>query len=303
MLKRGYNKKLASGCVAAGGTLGILIPPSVALILYGIITETSIGNLFIAGILPGICLAGLLSIYVVIISWLRPSLAPTVENVRWSKRISALKRIFPILVLSLTVLGSIYIGIATPTESAALGATGAMIIALIYRKLSWQHLRSSLLSTVRVTSMVLFLIFGGVSFAFVLTSLAIPHHFMDMIMPFKSHPWLILIFINVVYIILGCFMDPVGVLVITLPIMFPVVTGLGYDPIWFGIIVTVNTEIGMITPPVGFNLFVLKSVVPPEVNLNDIILGALPFVIILTVGLVLLMLFPQIALWLPARLH
>jgi C4-dicarboxylate transporter, DctM subunit len=302
MLKRGYDKKLATGCVAAGGTLGILIPPSVALILYGIITETSIGALFIAGILPGICLSALLSLYVMVVSSVRPSLAPSVEGVSWSKRLASLKRVGPILALSVIVLGSIYTGVATPTESASLGATAAIVIAAVHRSLSWKNLKEALLATVRVTSMVLFLIFGGVSFAFVLAALGIPIELSEALLKMKANPWLIMVLINLAYLVLGCIMDPLGIMIITLPILFPAVVALGFDPVWFGIIVTINTEIGMITPPVGFNLFVLKSVVPREVSLTDIILGSLPFVLVLIAGLVLILLFPQIALWLPSRL-
>jgi C4-dicarboxylate transporter DctM subunit len=303
MLKRGYNKKLAAGSIAAGGTLGILIPPSIALIMYGIITETSIGLLFIAGILPGLCLAAFLSIFVIIAAKARPSLAPMVEKAGWRERFVSLSRVWPILLLSVTVMGSIYGGIATPTESAGIGAFGAMLIALVYGKLTWKHLQEALLATVRVTSMILFLIFGGVSFAFVLSALGIPHQLAEFITGLEVNRWVIMLLINGIFIIMGCFLDPLGILIITLPVLFPIVTKLGFDPIWFGIIVTINSEIGMITPPVGFNLFVLKGVVPPEVSLGDIILGALPFVGILMLGLVTLMLFPEIALWLPYRLH
>lgn len=303
MLRRGYNKKLAAGSIAAGGTLGILIPPSIALIMYGIITETSIGLLFIAGIFPGLCLAAFMSIFIMIVTKARPSLAPRAETAGWRKRFVSLWRVWPTLLLSVTVLGSIYGGIATPTEAAGIGAFGAMVIALAYRKLTWNNLRNSLLATVRVTSMILFLIFGGVCFAFVLSSLGIPHLLAEFIVGLEVNRWVIMLLINALFVIMGCFMDPLGILIITLPVLFPIVTKLGFDPIWFGIIVTINSEIGMITPPVGFNLFVLKGVVPAEVSLGDIIKGAFPFVGILILGLLTLMVFPQIALWLPAQLH
>lgn len=271
--------------------------------MYGIITETSIGLLFIAGIFPGLCLAAYLSIYIMIVTKLKPSLAPALETVGWRERFVSLGRVWPILLLSLSVLGSIYGGIATPTEAAAIGAFGSMVIALLYGKLTWKHMEESLLATVRVTSMILFLIFGGVSFAFVLSALGIPHQLAEFIVGLEVNRWVIILLINGIYIIMGCVMDPLGILIITLPMLFPVVTELGFDPIWFGIIVTINSEIGMITPPVGFNLFVLKSVVPPEVSLGDIIQGALPFVGVLVLGMITLMFFPEIALWLPAHLY
>ena len=302
MLRRGYNKRLAAGSIAAGGTLGILIPPSIALIMYGIITETSIGLLFIAGIFPGLCLAAFLSIFIMIVTKAKPSLAPKVETADWRKRLVSLWRVWPTLLLSVTVLGSIYGGVATPTEAAGIGAFGAMVIALAYRKLTWNNLRDSLLATVRVTSMILFLIFGGVCFAFVLSSLGIPHRLAEFIVGLEVNRWVIMLLINALFIMMGCVMDPLGILIITLPVLFPIITKLGFDPIWFGIIVTINSEIGMITPPVGFNLFVLKGVVPKEVSLGDIIRGAFPFVGILILGLLTLMLFPQLALWLPAQL-
>jgi C4-dicarboxylate transporter, DctM subunit len=303
MLKRGYNKRIAVGCVAAGGTLGILIPPSVCFILYGIITETSIGALFVAGILPGILLAGLLSLYVMSIALIRPSWAPRVEGATWRMRFASLRGVLPFLMLFVLVMGSIYAGLATPTESASLGTTGAIIVVMIYRKLSWKHLKDSLLATTRVTSMFIFLIFGGVSFAFLLTALGIPLKLADALLALEVGPWVIMIFINVLYIILGCLMDPLGMLMITLPILFPAIVRLGFDPIWFGVIVTINCEIGMISPPVGFNLFVLKGVVPSGVTLNDIMRGSLPFVSILILGLVLISVFPEIALWLPSHLR
>jgi len=302
MLRRGYNKRLAAGSIAAGGTLGILIPPSIALIMYGIITETSIGLLFIAGIFPGLCLAAFLSIFIMIVTKAKPSLAPKVETADWRKRLVSLWRVWPTMILSVTVLGSIYGGVATPTEAAGIGAFGAMVIALAYRKLTWNNLRDSLLATVRVTSMILFLIFGGVCFAFVLSSLGIPHRLAEFIVGLEVNRWVIMLLINALFIMMGCVMDPLGILIITLPVLFPIITKLGFDPIWFGIIVTINSEIGMITPPVGFNLFVLKGVVPKEVSLGDIIRGAFPFVGILILGLLTLMLFPQLALWLPAQL-
>ncbi|MFH1487782.1 MAG: TRAP transporter large permease, partial [Pseudomonadota bacterium] len=244
MIKRGYNRQLAVGSIAAGGTLGILIPPSIAMIVYGIITEVSIGKLFIAGVIPGIILALILSSAIALAVKIRPSLAPPIQAVTWAERFSSLKKIWPFIVLSVSVIGSIYAGVATPTESAAIGVTFSIIIALIYRRLSLKELHAALKRSASVSAMIIFLVIGGSVLAFVLSFLNIPQTITNMVTSLGVSRWWIMIFVNVVLLILGCLMDPMGVLVISLPIIFPIVTNLGFDPIWFGIIVTVNVEIG-----------------------------------------------------------
>ena len=301
MIKRGYNRKLAVGSIAVGGTLGILIPPSITMIIYGVITEVSIGKLFIAGIIPGLILALILCVAVAGAVKLKPQLAPRTQAVNWKDRITSLKRVWAFIVLALSIMGSIYAGIATPTESAAIGATFALIIAFIYRRLSLPVIHGALLKTVSVTTMIMFLVIGGNTLAFLLSTLAIPQYITEAIVALNVSKWTIIIIINFILLIMGCLLDPMAIMVIILPIIFPIVTHLGFDTVWFGIIVTINVEMGMITPPVGLNLFILKGSVP-GIEMKDIVGGSLPFLLLLMLGLAIIMVFPSLAIWLPGRM-
>ncbi len=301
MLKRGYNRYLAVGSIAAGGTLGILIPPSITMIIYGIITEVSIGKLFIAGIIPGIILSLILSLAIALSVKIKPHLAPRTQGISWQKRFSSLKRVWAFVVLAISIMGSIYAGIATPTESAAIGATLAIAIALVYRRLTIKALHRALLSTVGVTAMIMFLVIGGNVMAFLLSTLTIPQYVTETVMALDLSRWAIMIVINIILLAMGCLLDPMAIMVISLPIIFPIVTGLGFDPVWFGIVVTINVEMGMITPPVGLNLFILKGSVP-GITMKDIVGGSLPFLILLLLGLILIMVFPSLATYLPGRM-
>jgi C4-dicarboxylate transporter DctM subunit len=199
-------------------------------------------------------------------------------------------------------MGSIYLGIATPEESAAIGATTAIIIALLYRRLSLKGMHGALLRTVSVTAMIMFMVLGGNVFAFTLSSLGVPQYLTNLIVGLDVSPWAVMIVINVVFLILGCLLDPMSIMVICLPILFPIVTKLGFDPVWFGIIITINIEMGMITPPFGLNLFILKATLRDYVTMDDIVMGSLPFVIILMVGVAIVMVFPILATFLPSRM-
>jgi C4-dicarboxylate transporter, DctM subunit len=301
MIKRGYNKCLAVGSVSVGGTLGILIPPSITMIIYGLITETSIGKLFIAGIIPGIVLSLILCGAVAVFVTIKPEMAPRVTGVSWKQRFDSLKRIWAFIVLVISIMGSIYLGIATPEESAAIGATAAIVVALVQRRLNLKAIHGALLRTVAVTAMIMFLVLGGNVFAFLLSTLTIPQYITSLILGLEVSKWSVMIIINVVFLILGCLMDPMAIMVICLPIIFPIVTKLGFDPIWFGIIITINVEMGMITPPFGLNLFILKASLR-EVTMDDIVRGSLPFVLLLMLGLAVVMVFPMLATWLPSRM-
>lgn len=301
MLRRGYDRRLAVGSVAAGGTLGILIPPSLSMVIYGVIAEQSVGKLFIAGIVPGIVLAAMLAFYITIAAVLNPSLAPRVPKVSWRERFASLSGAWVVVVLAIIILGSIYTGIATPTEAAGVGASVALLYAFAARKTGWASLYKALTRTVTTTSMVVFLVIGGTSLAFVLSAARLPQQTLVFLNSLDLSPWIVLIAINVIYLILGCFLDPMSVMVITLPTFIPLVAEMGFDLIWFGVIVTINIEIGMITPPVGLNLYILKAVLP-ELSLDDIILGSLPFVVVLLAGLAIALIFPQLSLWLPATM-
>jgi C4-dicarboxylate transporter DctM subunit len=303
MLKKGYSKRLACGATAAGGGLGILIPPSLGFIIYGMVTETSIAKLFMAGFVPGIMMAVLLISAITIACAARPALAPRGdERIEWRERFRSLGSVLPIGGLIVVVLGSIYLGVATVEEAAAVGAVGSLVIAAAYRRLTWTVLQSALLTTARVTGMVFFIVFGGMLFAYLVTSLQIPQAMSKFIGSLSVNRWVILAAINVMYLILGCLFEGIAMTVITMPFIFPMITALGFDPIWFGVIMILNIEIGLLTPPVGMNLFVVRGIAPPNVAWSDIIYGSLPFVLVDVVGMIILMIFPEIALWLPSQM-
>lgn len=299
MIRNGYNRKLAFGATAAGGTLGILIPPSVPMILYGVITETSIGKLFLAGILPGIMMTILLSGLIVIQVWLRPDYAPRVrQQPSLRERLHSSTEAGPVVVIALAVIVALYTGIATPTEAGAVGAAAAILAALAMRKLGFGVFARALDSTVRTTAMFMLLLIGGLFSSFALTRLGVPQGMSSFLASLDVAPWVIIVVINLFLLVLGMFLDPLSILVIVVPIFLKAVVALGYDPIWFGVIITIQIEIAAITPPLGFNLFVLRKVVP-DGEFHDIVAGSVMFVIPLLLGIALLMLFPEIALYLP----
>jgi C4-dicarboxylate transporter DctM subunit len=302
MLRRGYRSTLALGATAAGGTLGILIPPSITMIVYGVITDTSIGHLFMAGIIPGILLAALMSTMIVIIVLRNPAWAPPVAErpARRDKWI-ALGAVVPVLILTVVVIGSIYSGAATPTEAGAVGAAGALVIAFCMRRLNTKVLWISLQRTIRTTAMFLLLLTGGIFSSYLLTRLGIPQAVSEVMTNLPLPAWGIMVIINLTLLVLGTFMDAGSMVVIVIPIFLKTIIDLGYDPVWFGIVVTIQSEIAAISPPVGFNLFVLKSVVP-GVNLNDVSNGAMMFVIPMLAAIAILTTFPDIALLLPNML-
>lgn len=296
MIRHGYDRRLAFGVTAAGGTLGILIPPSIPLILYGVITETSIGALFMAGVVPGLAMAVLLSLTAMLVASRAPSVvhaaAPSLPAGR------SLKAVAPVLLLGIGVLGSIYAGIATPTEAGAVGVAGALAIAAARRSLGRSVLGEALGATARTTAMFILLMVAGLFASFVLARLGIPQGLARTIVALDVAPWAIMAMINLALIVLGMFMDPMSILVIMVPALYPSVLALGFDPVWFGIVLTINIEIAAITPPVGFNLFVLKATIP-DADLAEISAGSLIFVVPLALGIGLLIAFPQIALFLP----
>ena len=302
MLRRGYRNSLALGATAAGGTLGILIPPSIGMIVYGVITDTSIGHLFMAGIIPGILLALLMSLTIVVIVLRHPTWAPPVpERPSRLEKWTALGAVVPVLILTIVVIGSIYSGAATPTEAGAVGAAGALAIAFFMRRLNMRILWISLQKTIRTTAMFLLLLTGGVFSSYLLARLGIPQAVSDVMTNLPLPAWGIMVIINLTLLVLGTFMDAGSMIVIVIPIFLKTIISLGYDPVWFGVIVTIQSEIAAISPPVGFNLFVLKSVVP-GVKLNEVSNGAMIFVIPMLVAIAILTAFPQIALFLPNML-
>ena len=294
-----YDAALATGCVAAGGTLGILIPPSGILIIYGIITEQSISKLFVAGVIPGIVLAVMFMIMIYIRARLNPNLAPQGPGTSFKTKIAALGQSFEMLVLLLLVIVGLIIGWFTPTEAGAIGAFGAIVLSLIRRRLSWEGFKKSLIDSLRDTGMIFTIILGAFVFNAFLAVSTIPMEVATFVGNLGLPPLGIMIIIIVVYIILGCFVDTMSMVLLTIPIFFPVATSLGFNPIWFGIIIVLMCEIAMITPPVGVNVFVIAGI-SRDVPMQTVFKGIIPFLAIELIFVALLVAFPQMALFLPS---
>jgi tripartite ATP-independent transporter DctM subunit len=300
MLKRGYDKRLATGCVASAGGLALLIPPSVGLILYGLVANESVGLLFIAAIVPGVILALMMMAYIFLVGLVNPkAVAAGHEPVSWRERWSSLWRIWPVVGLIVVVLGSIYAGVATPTEAAALGCVGAGLLALARGRLDWAVTRRILAETMTNTGMILAILASALVFGYLLTRLRVPQELVMFVTESGLSETTVLIGVFALLIVMGMFMDVVSVILIATPIMLPVVTAMGYDPLWFGIVMAIATEMAVITPPVGLNLFVIQGIAPDEVSLSDVTIGAVPFFFVLLLGLALFVTFPGLVLWLP----
>jgi len=302
MKRYGYDMGLATGTVAAAGSLGILIPPSVIFIVYGILTEQSIGKLFAAGILPGIllCLLFLLTIHLRVMK--NPSLAPPGPKSSIRKKFRSFAGILEVLVLFALVMGGIFFGLFTPTEAAAVGAFMTLLIAIIRRQLNWKAFIQSLADTTKISCMIMVIVTGAVIFGHFMAITRIPYLLADYVSSLPLPPHAIIGVIILVYLIGGCFMDALAMIMLTIPIFFPVVQSLGFDPIWFGVVIVLITEMGVITPPVGINVYVVYGVAR-DVPLEKIFRGVFPMLISLLVCNLLLILFPQIALWLPGLMH
>jgi tripartite ATP-independent transporter DctM subunit len=302
MLKRNYDKLLAVGCINSGGGWGILIPPSVIMILYALISGESVGKLFAGGVFPGLLLLVMVSGYIAIRCYFQPHLGPALpreERGDWGRKFKAFKAVLLPMIIVLMVLGSIIGGITTPTEAAAMGVLGALISALVYRQLSWRLIEEAALRTLRLTGMIMWILFGAYCFSSAYHGMGAPRLIEDLMTYIPGGPWGTIIFIQIVIFILAMVLDPAGIMMITVPIFLPVVKAHGFDPLWFGILFTINMEIGYMTPPFGFNLFYLKGIVPPSISMGDIYRSVVPFTIVESTGLVLVMIFPQIATWLP----
>ena len=304
MLKRGYDKSLAPGCVAASGGLALLIPPSVALILYGVVGDESVGKLFIGGIIPGIVLALMMMGFIWLYAKFRPHVAPrSTEVVTWNMRFVALVKIWPVVVLIVLILGSIYLGIATPTEAAAVGCIGALALGLQRGSLNWSVLRRIFRATMMTSGMILLIFSSALLFGYVLTLLEVPQNLADYVGKSDLPNWAILTLVFALLFLMGMFMDIVSVILISTPILLPIVVDMGYNSLWFGIVMAITCEIAVETPPVGLNLFVIKGVSPPEVSLMDVIRGVIPFIFVETLGLIIFIAFPGLTLWLPGLLE
>lgn len=302
MTNRGYDKRLSCGSIAAGGALGALIPPSIYMIIYGTLVEESIGQLFMGGVIPGLMLSGMFIAFIIVRCAFRPDLAPLAQDVTWADRWRSLYKVWAILFLAAAMLAAIYFGIATPSEIAGVGCFLALLIGFAYRRLTWAALRGAFLSTCRITCFIGWILVAATVFGYVLSFLQLPQQLSEWLVAQSASPYLVILGINLLLIFLGCIMDPAGILLVTIPILVPVIKALGFDPVWFGVMFVVNMELAQITPPLGLNLFIIKSIAPPDVTLKDILIGAWPFMILDLIGLVLVIIFPQIILWLPSTM-
>jgi C4-dicarboxylate transporter, DctM subunit len=301
MRRYGYDDRLATGSVAAGGTIGILIPPSVLMVIYGLLTETSISKLFLAGILPGILTVVVFMITVSIMTRINPALGPPAARSGMQARLTALRDTWGTAALFLLVIGGLYFGIFSPTEAASIGAVGALLLGILNRQFSQAMLAHSLIETVKTTAMIFTILIGAILFNNFLILASVPNLISDWITGLPLGRVAILIVILLMYFVLGCLLDSLAMVLLTIPIVFPIVSALGYDPVWFGIIIVMVVELGLITPPIGMNVFVIKGIAK-DVPLETIFRGVMPFVAAQLVLIAILVAFPQIALWLPSTM-
>ncbi len=312
MRKRGYDEGLATGIIAAGGTLGILIPPSVTLIVYGIATETSIGKLFMAGILPGLMVAGLFSFWVfwvqrkaikqLAVDAVDGQTLPVVEHYTLGEKLRSSIKTIPLMIVVCLVLGSLYTGWATPSEAAGVGAFLILItVAALYKIYKPSAIMDIMLRTTRESSMIMMIIATSFLFGAVLTNLYIAQSMAHAIVDMEVSRWMVMGMINILLLVLGCFLPPVAIILILSPILHPIIIGLNFDPIWFGIVMTLNLEAGLVTPPVGLNLYIVQGVAP-DIPISKVLKGVIPFIILLFVGIAILCLFPELSTWLPSKM-
>ena len=302
MRRRGYDADLATGAIAAGGTLGILIPPSITMILYGIASETSIGRLFIAGVLPGLLLTGLFMAWALFLSWKRGTRLVDADRIySMRQKLELMPRLLPFLAVIVGVVYALYGGIATPSEAAGVGAALCLVmVVVIYRVWKPADLWVILRDGMRESGMLMLIIGTSILFGYMMSSLQVTQSIAQSIADLEVNRWLIFAAINVLLLVAGCFLPPAAIILMTTPILMPVITAAGFDPIWFGVVLTINMEMGLITPPVGLNLFVINGITP-DVRLPTILKGALPFMACMVLAIVILCVFPELATWLPSK--
>jgi tripartite ATP-independent transporter DctM subunit len=303
MRRRGFPDEVATGSICAGGTLGILIPPSVTFILYGIATETSIGRLFIAGVLPGLLLTGLFMLWSMFAIW-RSGFRPHAAGFRysWKEKFTSIPKIAPFIVIIFGVMYVLYGGVATPSEAAGVGAGLCLILAiLIYQLWTPKQIWAILRDTMRESVMILTIIAASVLFGYMLTSLYLTQTLAQGIADLHANKWVLMFLINIFLLVCGFFIPPAAIILMTSPILLPIITAAGFDPIWFGVILTINMEIGLIHPPVGLNIYIVNAIAP-DVPLVKVMWGTLPYVICMMLAIVILCIFPEIATWLPDHL-
>jgi tripartite ATP-independent transporter DctM subunit len=300
LMARNYDPRLAAGSLAAGGTLGILIPPSLAMIIYGSFTETSVAELFMAGVIPGLLLTAMFMMYIAIYATFFARHRPVEEAVRFTERVRALADILPFVILIGGTMGSMYFGLVTPTEAAAIGCALGTIISIIWGNLTWRGLLDAFRGTVVIVGSILFIVYAAFVFSYAISLGRVGEHVTAFVVDLQLDKWEFYIAVFILYTVMGCLVETMGMIVITVPLLFPVILAYNIDPVWFGIIVVIFVELGQITPPVGINLFVIQSLWKGK--FSDVIIGTIPFQFILVLLLFLLVIWPEIALWLPKQM-
>ena len=301
MRKFGYPQSFATGVIAAGGSLGIMIPPSTVFAVYGLITEQDIGKLFIAGIVPGLLAVGMYIATINIIAFVRPGFLPAAPRHSWAERLAAVRDVWAVVLLFVFIIGGLYGGVFTATEAAGMGAAGAFIISVLRGKLSREDFWRCLIDSLRTTAAVFTILIGALIFGYFLTITQTPQKITEFLTGLGFGPYGVLVLIMLMYLLLGCIMDAMAMIILTIPIIFPVIKTLGFDPIWFGVIIVMTVELGLIHPPVGMNVFVIKSVIK-DVKLSTVFYGVMPFVMTDILRLAILIAFPILALWLPSHM-
>jgi len=304
MLRRGYDEKLALGTICAGGTLGILIPPSIITIVYAATAQISVGKMFAAGIVPGMVLSGLYVSYVVIRTMLKPSLAPAPEQIEvsWLEMFGSLKSLFLPTLIVFSVLGSIYAGIATPTEAAAVGVVGAMLSAMLQGQFTISNLSDAAMDTLRVTTMIMWITIGAKIFVAIFTGIGGADSLLMFIENLELNRWLVLLAMMGLLVLLGLFLDEIGIILLCVPVFMPIISSFGFDPVWFGVLFLITAQMAYITPPFGYTLFYIKGVLPPGIGMETVYRAILPFLVLQILALILFMLFPDLVTWLPNQL-
>lgn len=301
MLRRGYDEKLALGTICAGGTLGILIPPSIITIVYAATAQISVGKMFAAGIVPGMVLSGLYVSYVVIRAMLNPSLAPAQDDaeVSWLEMFGSLKSLLLPTLIVFSVLGSIYAGIATPTEAAAVGVVGAMLSAMLQGRFTASNLSDAAMDTLRVTTMIMWITIGAKIFVSIFTGTGGADSLLMFIENLEFNRWIVLLAMMGILVLLGLFLDEIGIILLCVPVFMPIINAFDFDPLWFGVLFLITAQMAYITPPFGYTLFYIKGVLPPGIGMETVYRAILPFLVLQVLALVLFMLFPNLVTWLP----
>lgn len=297
LTKYGYDRKLALGGLTVGGVLGPLIPPSTPMVIYGVMASVSVGHLFIAGLMPGIILAVLLATVPLVICWRNPKLGPAATSVPWRERISSLRYVWHVGLVMASIVGSIFFGVATPTEAAGIGAVVILVIAVAVFRLRWTGLRRAIIEAAVINTMMLLIIVAANFFSYLLASAGVGNFLEELVTGLNLSPRMVVVAIVVLYLILGCIFDSISITVLTIPIFAPLLTSLGIDLVWFGVLYLVTLEIGLLTPPMGVNLFFMRNTF--NINMGDLLRGSIPFLVVIFLFLIVLLFVPQLTLWLP----